>query len=90
MIILKGAVEIPMAAMAEALPALEEHVAATLEEPGNLAFEVTPNERSLRIMHFYEVFKDEAAYEAHQKLTKTRSWGKISQNFKRDFHREER
>ncbi len=66
MIILKGAIEIPLAKLPQALPALEAHIEATREEPGNLAFEMTPLERSIQIFQVYAVFEDEASYLAHQ------------------------
>lgn len=85
MIELKGTILIPMEAHPKALPALDEHITLTRNEPANIVFEVTQDPENAELFHVFEQFTDQAGFEAHQKLGKSREWGQISQDFFRNF-----
>jgi (4S)-4-hydroxy-5-phosphonooxypentane-2,3-dione isomerase len=63
-----GTVEIAPGRMDEFLPLLMAHRARCLkDEPGTLQFEVLmPRDANTKVM-LYEVYQDEAAYDAHSK-----------------------
>ncbi len=90
MIELKGTIIIPLEAQNEALPALEAHIEATRQEAENVIFEVTQDETDPELFHVYEEFLSQAGFEEHQRLAKARPWGAVSQNFVRDFHKQEK
>jgi autoinducer 2-degrading protein len=57
------------------LKAIEhDAVASERDEPGCLRFNVLQDERDKNLYYFYEVYKDEAALEAHRKMPHYAVW----------------
>lgn len=85
MIELKGTIIIPSIDFARAEKPLADHIEATRIEPGCIVFEVTQDQDNPELFHVFEQFVDQASFDHHQELGKTREWGSIAQSFIRDF-----
>lgn len=64
---------------------LPDHVAATRAEPGCLIFEVWRSRADPVRFAVREVFRDRAAFDAHQARTKESAWGKATVNVPRNY-----
>lgn len=74
--------------MMTALDLLPDHVALSREEPGNLRFDLRQDDDPL-IWHLSELFRDAAAFAAHQQRTQASAWGRASGAIFREFQRRE-
>ena len=74
-LVVMGTIEVAPEKRAEVLPLLMAHRARCLkDEPGTLQFEVAlPREDDSRIL-IYEVYKDDAAFEAHRNAPSRTQW----------------
>lgn len=63
---------------------LPSHVELTRQEPGCLLFEVSPTEDSM-IWQVEEVFRDAAAFGAHQQRVAQSEWGRATAKIHRDY-----
>ncbi|WP_172330385.1 putative quinol monooxygenase [Mangrovicoccus sp. HB161399] len=63
---------------------LPEHVRLTRAEPGCLRFEVLPAEDPLA-WTVEELFRDRAAFEAHQARVRGSDWGRATAGIARDY-----
>ena len=63
---------------------LPEHVRLTRAEPGCLSFEVTPTDDPLT-WRVEERFADRAAFDAHQRRTRTSAWGAATAAIRRNY-----
>ncbi len=86
---LTGTIIIPMDQQPRFLPLLDDHIAASRAEPGNLKFDITKDSGNPEVFHLDEAFTDAAAFEHHQTRTKSSPWGLQSQGLARDFHKTE-
>ena len=84
-LILQGTVTAPDSDLAAMLEALPEHTAATLAEPGCLAFRVTQRTEGPRVFEVYEEFTREDAFQAHQQRIPGTAWAEASREAKRDY-----
>lgn len=51
------------------------------DEPGCLRFDVIQDEKNPNRIYFYEVYKDEAAFEAHKVAPHFRAWADIPKDW---------
>ncbi|WP_022706724.1 GNAT family N-acetyltransferase [Paracoccus zeaxanthinifaciens] len=72
--------------MMTALNLLPDHVTLSRAESGNLRFDLWQDDDPL-VWHLSELFRDGAAFEAHQARTADSPWGRESTQFARDFQR---
>ncbi len=63
---------------------LPEHVRLTRAEPGCLSFEVLPASEPL-VWTVEELFRDRAAFEAHQARAQASGWGRATAGIARDY-----
>ena len=82
---LTGTIIIPKAQQATLLRDLQEHVMLTLQEPGCLHFDVSPDASDAELYHVNELFVDQAAFDQHQTNGKARAWGKSSAGLTRKY-----
>lgn len=68
---------------------LPEHIRLTRAEPGCLKFEVFRSHEDPARFAVSEIFRDKAAFEAHQARTRASAWWAGTQNVRRDFKIEE-
>ncbi len=87
MIRLTGTLTCPPEEAAAVRAALPAHVALTRAEPGCLSFEVT--ETAPDVFAVDELFRDRAAFEAHQVRTRASDWFAVTAGHARDFTVEE-
>lgn len=64
---------------------LPAHVAATLDEPGCLAFDVQEDVAYPGLFHVRERFSSRAAFDAHQERTRGSDWWHATCDFARDY-----
>jgi (4S)-4-hydroxy-5-phosphonooxypentane-2,3-dione isomerase len=74
-LVIMGSVEVAPGTRDQVLPLLMAHKARCLrDEPGTLQFEVVlPRENDSRML-IYEVYQDDAAFEAHRKAPSRAQW----------------
>lgn len=82
---LTGTIIIPHERQNELLPLLEDHIAASRAEAGNLKFEITKDHADPEIFHLSEEFADEEAFAFHQKRGGASPWGSASKDLTRNF-----
>ena len=82
---LNGTIRIPVNQQAKMLPLMEDHIAATLKEVGNMSFAITQDATDPEIFHVSEEFVDQGAFDFHQKRGGASPWGIESKELKRDF-----
>ncbi len=82
---LNGIITIPEAEQAAMRPLLDEHVRLTRAEPGCIAFDATQSAADPTQFEVAEIFRDEAAFAAHQARIKTAEWGAKSGHLVRNF-----
>ncbi|WP_138465393.1 putative quinol monooxygenase [Poseidonocella sp. HB161398] len=63
---------------------LPGHIRATLAEPGCLSFEVVPGAAPL-VWQVRELFRDRAAFEAHQARAAASDWGRATAGIRRVY-----
>ena len=68
---------------------LPDHLRLTRAEPGCLSFDVTPRPDAPQIYEVTELFRDAAAFEAHQARTRASDWFRATEHLPRDFTRTE-
>jgi len=64
---------------------LAEHIRLSRAEPGCLQFDVVRSQSDPVRFALFEVFRDEAAFTAHQERTRASIWWEKTQGLKRDF-----
>ncbi len=64
---------------------LAGHIAATRAEPGCLVFEVLRSSADPVRFAVHEVFRDKAAFEAHQARIRRSDWWRATQHIPRDY-----
>jgi len=74
MIILAGTIRLGAGTREAALPALQELVAATRAEPGNVQYSFAFDVNDDHLLRIFEVFKDAAALEAHRASEHMAKW----------------
>jgi len=74
MIILAGTIRLGAGKREAALPVLQELVAATRAEPGNLQYAFAFDVNDDHVLRIFEVFKDAAALEAHRTSEHMAKW----------------
>ncbi|AJE46941.1 putative quinol monooxygenase [Celeribacter indicus] len=67
------------------LALLPDHIRQSRAEPGCLDFELWQDELTPTEFHVSEVFRDEAAFEAHQERMRGSDWGRVTAHMRRDF-----
>ena len=82
---LTGTIIIPKDQQETLLPLLDDHIAASRAEPGNLRFEISQDPENAEVFHLDEAFKDEAAFAFHQDRGGASPWGQASRELVRDF-----
>lgn len=82
---LNGTITIPLDAQSELLPLLEDHIAASRAEPGNLKFEISQDKSDPEIFHLNEEFADDEAFAFHQSRGAATPWGSASKDLERNF-----
>ncbi|MEQ3626451.1 MAG: putative quinol monooxygenase [Celeribacter sp.] len=66
---------------------LPEHIRLTRAEPGCLSFEVSARADAPSLYDVSELFRDEAAFDAHQTRTRASDWFHATAHLPRDFTR---
>lgn len=82
---LTGTLRIPKDLQSELLPLLDDHIAATRDEPGCRSFDVTQDKNDPETFHLAEIFDDEDAFAFHQKRGGASPWGIAAKDLERDF-----
>lgn len=67
------------------LALMSDHIRHSRAEPGCLAFELWQDELTTTQFHVNEVFRDAAAFEAHQSRSRASDWGRVTAHMRRDF-----
>lgn len=75
-----GYFDIPLDGFDAVLLAYQTHVGLSRKEPGNLAYDYRLDEEVPGRVHVYEVYIDEAAFDAHLVRTRDTDWPAISQH----------
>lgn len=70
--------------LAEARQAILDITPATLSEPGCLAFQLHSNPDQDDTLYLYEIFKDQAAFDAHHQMDYTKQVFENYQKWLRD------
>ena len=86
---LTGHMDVPANRLASIQAALVEHTALTRAEPGCISFSVEPCEQVAGRFLVSELFRDQAAFEAHQVRVKASDWGRISAGIPRAYRIEQ-
>ena len=86
---LTGTIEIPLDQQPKLMPLLNDHIAASRSEPGNLKFDITQDDQNPAIFHLDEEFEDAAAFAYHQERGGASPWGGASKHLVRDFTKAE-
>lgn len=84
-IVLTGYLDVPgdrLAAVSAALPA---HIALTREEPGCLAFDVTPDPEIPGRFNVAERFASRADFDAHQARMASSPWANVTEGIPRHY-----
>jgi len=55
---------------------------AVASEPGCFQFDIIQDVNEPNTLHFYEVFKDEAAYDEHHTMDYQRKWAEMSKDWR--------
>ena len=82
---LTGHMDVPDDKLASASKALEEHIALSRAEPGWLFFSAEPRDQVEGRFLVSELFRDQAAFDAHQARVKASDWGRISAGIPRSY-----
>ncbi|SHO54989.1 putative quinol monooxygenase [Vibrio quintilis] len=82
---IKGYILVPPADLEVVRKELVHHQRLTHQEPGCLVFEVTESESEPGRFDVYEVFVDQAAFDAHQARMKSSRWGAVSVHIERHY-----
>lgn len=82
---LTGHIEITDSDLEAVLQHLPHHIRLTRAEPGCLKFEVTQRRDNHLMFDVDEMFRDKAAFEAHQKRTQTSDWATVTASAKRHY-----
>lgn len=85
MIILEGYIQVPTHELSLFKNALQQHIAATQQEPGCVCFRVNQDSERKEIFWVYEEFIDQRAFDFHQQRSKASEWAKASQNCERFY-----
>ncbi|MCA0045013.1 putative quinol monooxygenase [Celeribacter litoreus] len=67
------------------LSLLPVHIKLTRAEPGCLQFDLWQDEVRPTEFHVTEVFRSEAAFEAHQERMRNSDWFRVTGHMERDF-----
>lgn len=86
---LTGTIHIPIDQQDVLLPLLEDHIAASRAETGNLRFDITQDKNSPEVFHLDEEFVDEDAFSHHQTRGSASPWGVKSKDLTRNFTKTE-
>lgn len=82
---LEGVLIVPPERVAEVAEALPRHIALTRAEPGCLSFEVTSDPEDSGLFHVRELFRDRAAFDAHQDRAARSDWAAVTKGLRRDY-----
>jgi quinol monooxygenase YgiN len=82
---LTGHIDVPADRLASVEAALAEHIALTRAEPGCITFSVEPCDQVEGRFLVSELFRDQAAFDAHQARVKASDWGRISAGIPRNY-----
>lgn len=85
---LTGHMDVPADRLESIQAALAEHKALTRAEPGCISFSVEPCGQVAGRFLVSELFRDRAAFEAHQARVKASDWGRISAGIPRSYKTE--
>lgn len=85
---LTGHIDVPAGRLASIEAALVEHKALTRAEPGCLTFSVEPCDLVEGRFLVSELFRDQAAFDAHQARVMASDWGRISAGIPRSYKTE--
>ena len=69
------------------LALLPEHIRLSRAEPGCLHFDLWQDEVRPTEFHVSEVFRSEAAFEAHQDRSRRSDWFRVTGHMARDFQK---
>lgn len=67
------------------LDLMATHIRLSRAEPGCLSFELWQDELTLTRFHVSEVFRNRAAFDAHQERGSSSDWGRATHHMQRDF-----
>ncbi|SLN41870.1 Antibiotic biosynthesis monooxygenase [Aquimixticola soesokkakensis] len=67
------------------LSLMAKHIRLSRNEPGCLDFDLWQDELTPHVFHLSEVFRSEAALQAHQDRTHSSDWGRVTKDMRRDF-----
>ncbi len=82
---LTGHIDVPTDRLDSIEAALVEHKALSRAESGCIAFSVEPCDQVEGRFLVSELFRDQAAFEAHQTRVKASDWGRISAGIPRNY-----
>jgi len=84
-VVLQGHIVVPDKELTTIEKGLTKHIELTLQEPGCLVFQVTPDPIKKNQFNVYEEFTDLRAFNAHQERVKQSHWGQITKNVQRHY-----
>ncbi len=82
---LTGYIDVPADRLDAVTEALPLHIELTLAEPGCISFEIEPSNSVPGRFMVSEVFKNQAAFEAHQIRNRSSAWFKVTEGIPRNF-----
>lgn len=82
---LTGHIDVPAGRLASIKAALVQHIAQTRAEPGCLTFSIEPSGQVEGRFLVSELFRNQAAFDAHQARVRASDWGRISAGIPRNF-----
>lgn len=82
---LQGYIIVPDDDLENITSALLTHIILTREEPGCLAFNVTPDKNNPNKFDVYEEFINQAGFNYHQSRSKASSWAETSKRVERHY-----
>jgi len=88
-VVLSGHIIVPLADRDAFKEALAEHIELTRNEPGCLTFEVDEDGEQLGKFEVFEVFVDQAAFDAHQERSAVSAWAEASKSAERHYNIQE-
>ncbi|RPE71379.1 quinol monooxygenase YgiN [Pacificibacter maritimus] len=86
-ILLTGTMRCAQNEIEDVLSMMAKHIRLSQAEAGCLTFELWQDDLDPRTFHVSEVFRSEAAFEAHQERTRTSDWGRVTSHMARDFQK---
>ncbi|WP_282151337.1 putative quinol monooxygenase [Ruegeria atlantica] len=84
-VVLRGHISVPAERITQVREALPDHIALTRAEPGCISFDVTEDADIPGRFNVREIFKNQAAFDAHQARTKASTWFKVTEGISRDY-----